>query len=397
MKRSKLAAGTRKMNSALKTAVVALLLALVIMLVGNMGLTAVVVKNSQQTTVDAKNPQLRTIDGTPVQVESAASQIDNSSRMIDRNTKKAILTGSAGKVLHELTSKIPDKHLIELRSFSYVRPNTKEVVFVKVDSFERVPERDALCGSVVLLKTADGESFTLDDTHLYHSTYGEIGVMGQFDANRRLGSRHGRLLQFSAQLEGFFDFIENAEFECVTTWKNKTTVVKPDFITKPPYLYTNYVHRPCAAYSNKKNACTPKDGFAYPVKPGVSADGKHMLMVRKVLVLEHQQYEVEFFPNNPLMRKVKILTRADSSMRTFQLFGDAPTTTRLFCNSNQLPSNPWEMDDNDQLLSFLGTKEHSFRGKKTTARRWRVSVPGTSGQPLDDATLSKTMLGGAVS
>lgn len=56
----------------------------------------------------------------------------------------------------ELTSKIPNKHLSQLTSFSYIDPDSGASMSVAVESFVRVPEQFAHCGSVVVLQTSLG-------------------------------------------------------------------------------------------------------------------------------------------------------------------------------------------------------------------------------------------------
>jgi hypothetical protein len=56
----------------------------------------------------------------------------------------------------ELTSRLPDKQLSQLTSFSYIDPNSDTTMRVTVTSFVRVPEHLAHCGSVVIMQTPLG-------------------------------------------------------------------------------------------------------------------------------------------------------------------------------------------------------------------------------------------------
>jgi hypothetical protein len=68
------------------------------------------------------------------------------------------------------------QYLIELEHFSFTDENGQDT-FVKVNSFSRVPEQTAYCGSIVQLVTSHG-NFSLDDEHLFHNGK-EISVIGK--------------------------------------------------------------------------------------------------------------------------------------------------------------------------------------------------------------------------
>lgn len=99
---------------------------------------------------------------TPVKVASSDIAVSSDGTLMSRNgpsstsNKAPPMIRTAPKMTtHELTSRIPDKYLAELRSFMYRNPKDKTVENVQVNSFMRVPELGALCGSVVVLQTCE--------------------------------------------------------------------------------------------------------------------------------------------------------------------------------------------------------------------------------------------------
>ncbi len=56
---------------------------------------------------------------------------------------------------HPLSSRVPDKYLAELRNFMFTDADGASTS-VSVNSFVRIPEFGALCGSVVVLQTSLG-------------------------------------------------------------------------------------------------------------------------------------------------------------------------------------------------------------------------------------------------
>jgi hypothetical protein len=241
-----------------------------------------------------------------------------------------------------------------------------------VHGFERVPEQDALCGSIVRLITNQG-NFSLDDTHLYHPTFGEVYATGHFDAERRLAAHHGRRMS-TAALVGFFNFVEESDFECYTEWKGQKEEILPNPPTVP-YSYTSHVQRKCQAEDGKQQ-CVPQMKLEYPQRPGASDDLDTMTTVTHVLITDDAQFEVTFYPNHPLQREVVIRQKnpagGNGTMSHYQLFGSDPST--LFCNQEPVDESEFAMNMSDSFLSYIGKQNHSFMGLETEVRKWRMSL-----------------------
>ena len=102
-----------------------------------------------------------TVKGTDQVVQVASSDMavgpDGSLLMRDDGNSDAPHTIRTATHLtqHALSSTVPDKYLAELKSFMYTEPDG-ETMSVNVESFVRVPEYGAHCGSVVVLQTSLG-------------------------------------------------------------------------------------------------------------------------------------------------------------------------------------------------------------------------------------------------
>jgi hypothetical protein len=321
---------------------------------------------------------MTTTAGASVQVDSVSQMQDKDNRLVSRETGEPVKTASSGKTFHPLTSAVPERYLAELTHFEYEIPGTEpaQAQFVKVNSFVRVPERGALCGSVVRLFTSNGD-YTLDDTHLYSAKYEGIDLTatGKFDTERRLDASHGRLLQVNA-LKGFFSFIEKTDFKCYSTWKNKTEEVEPS-PPKFPLAFIAFEDRACFDTQTQTNMCYPRELFDYQVKPGTDGDVVRMQTVKRVLMLEDVHYEVIYYPNHPGQREVRVTPKAGPSLR-YQLFEDHPE--KLYCNLLEPQNNSFtENVKKDSFLSYLGHTQHTRKGKTSTLRRWRVTLAGEGG------------------
>jgi hypothetical protein len=373
----------KHMSGLLRKGIFALVLVLVCMFLINMGMTYSVVILAKDTKVSSDGSMTST-DGKAVKIASADYSTDQHSRLLSRTTGKPMKTASSGKSAHPLTSKVPDRYFAELTHFTYGLPGSDPVqtIYAKVQAFVRVPQKGALCGSIVRLITTDG-NYTLDEEHLYSTKYGaiEITASGQFDVERRLDGSHGRRLQVSA-LEGFFNFIEESDFECYTEWKGTQETVEP-VPPKYPMSYTSFVDKKCVRKG--LNRCVPSNSLDYPLKPGSDESATTMQVVKKVLLTEDKRYEVSFFPNHPGQRSVSFTDLTAKTKTTYQLFQNHKDL--LYCNkvnvrADALPNGP---QSNGTLLSYLGTTEHTFHGKTSTLRRWRLtpgymSKPGPNGE-----------------
>jgi hypothetical protein len=277
---------------------------------------------------------------------------------------------------------------LELKHFKYAQPDVSPPVevFVSVQSFERVPEKGAACGSVVVLQTSHGK-FTLDDDHLYLNDQA-VDATGLFaDQTRRLHSGYGRRLQ-QAALQGFYNFVDKTDFPCTSEWQGEEEQLVPE-PPKTPYSYTNFLHQSCISMVTGKNQCIRPDGI---VLPGVSDDQKTIMRVEKVLVTDLYQVEVQFLPNAPMQRKVTVTRKNDTVVMgkpmakriKYQVFEYAPSV--LYCYQELMDQSVGMNADIDGYLSYIGTATHRFRGSEVQARRWTVmpnDEDGGFGKDLD--------------
>ena len=359
------------------------MLALAVMVAANASSTYAVVELSKDTKISGAG-LMTTIEGKAVQVASYDQEPDPDSRMVSRKTGEPIRTASSGKTTALLTSKVPDRYLAELTHFEYDMPESDPVqtVFVKVESFKRIPKRGALCGSIVSFMTSDG-NYTLDDEHLYSTANDgiEVPAFGQFDSQRRLDASHGRRLQVAA-ISGLFNFIKSTKFECYTEWKGKREEVEPAR-PKLPVSFTAFVDRACVAeHGIDRNRCIPRSSFDYSLKPGASDDATTMQLVKRVLITSDTHYEISYYPNHPGQREV-LVTHKSGQVLKYQLYEDHPDM--LYCNL--LAHTPRKAFDEriskDSFLSYLGTTQHTRNGKTSTLRRWHVTLADENGGKLN--------------
>jgi hypothetical protein len=98
--------------------------------------------------------------GAVVQVASSDMSVAPDGSLVPRNGS-GVLRTAPKMTEHALSSRVPDKFLAELSSFMYTDPKNGNAVSVRVNSFVRVPEFGALCGSVVILQTTLGPTNAL--------------------------------------------------------------------------------------------------------------------------------------------------------------------------------------------------------------------------------------------
>eukprot|EP01048_Picozoa_sp_COSAG05_P004249 COSAG05_NODE_222_length_13641_cov_73.452001_7_plen_1293_part_00 len=290
---------------------------------------------------------------------------------------------------HPLSSRVPDKYLAELKTFMYTDPTDGSSSNVQVNSFVRVPEYGAMCGSVVILQTSLG-NFTLDDEALFHSELDQwVEVAGTFDLNhrRRLhATENGRRQLGAANANGVFAFLESKEetFECVREWMDDKYTVEPTS-PKLPYAYVAHSIESCweADYDDDETddgsektptgstaRCTSTYGpNAGKFKPGVSSDGKEMLYLTSALYTENKSISIHRYANHPLMMHVEVEDFVDRdgsgniTILEFQLYDRDPEHRHL-CTKKFEP-DPGNVTFEDSLLSLLSVKDG--------LRHWSIS------------------------
>ena len=113
---------------------------------------------------------LMTVKGTDVAVQVASSEMsvsadgvmvmrtaaDHGRRMLQDDPGAMALRTAPVITEHALSSRVPDRYLASLRNFMFTNPNDGTSSNVQVNSFVRVPEVGAHCGSVVILQTSLG-------------------------------------------------------------------------------------------------------------------------------------------------------------------------------------------------------------------------------------------------
>jgi Ca2+-binding EF-hand superfamily protein len=80
--------------------------------------------------------------------------VDSDGTIVSRDG--AVLQTATKTTTRALTSRIPNKNLAQLSTFSYIDPTSGTTMSVHVNSFVRVPDQMAHCGSVVVLQTSLG-------------------------------------------------------------------------------------------------------------------------------------------------------------------------------------------------------------------------------------------------
>jgi len=359
------------------------LLLVVVVLLG--GLTALVVEELKESHV---NDQVLTdLDGNPVQCASRDIVVNEANgALMSRNGDNTIRTLQVPFIQHPLSSKVPDKYLKQLREFSATVEGT--TLHVHVNSFRRVIDVTAECGSTVALETNLGE-FILDATHLwYHG--GVVEVVGIFSTRRKL-SADG--------LAAFYEDVGDIEFECFTEWMGKEDEVEKPSMPDLPMAYTVVRQNPCIrmVYSDSESMddqaptdiCTATVGAnARRTKPGASENlnNNWLISIDHVLVTETEQVTVTYMPNHPLQRFVRVVdkTTAESTgnntVMQFQLYRNDPA--RLYCEQTEVAASK-SLDFSS--LHYLG----SFTDEGTAVRKWAagvVTVPPNASDAFGDIT-----------
>jgi hypothetical protein len=287
---------------------------------------------------------------------------------------------------HALTSRVPNKYLQQLKTFEYVDPtdDAQTPKSVTVHGFTRKPQAGALCGSVVVLDTSEG-NFILDDKHMYHADLELwINVAGMFDVGkrRRLQAKDVGAVN-AVGIFGLFD-AGSETFECTRSWMNETETIKPTSF-KVPYSYTSYSIQSC--WEEIKDVDRPQPGLnlaqpkgsearcrstygpnAGKYKPGVSKDGKYITSISKVLITENQTVTIQRFPNHPFQVEVTVETKTIGGNMTQMYFqiSDDEKHLRQRCFKQIVP------DPQDPLASF-DNLTISYLGTEGLLRRWAVS------------------------
>jgi hypothetical protein len=357
-----------------------------LMLIGNFALSFVVVGLTKQT--EMAGSTMTALDGSVVQTGSSDYKIgpDGSMQLqlglegVDESLVAAPLRTAPSVTEKPLTSRVPDKYIRQLKSFFYTDPNSGDVQYTNVHSFHRKPTIGALCGSVLVLHTSNG-NFTLDDEHLYLGGV-EVDVTGNFDL-----ARHRKLS--TGQLSGFFDYIEDSDFECVREWDGVEETITP---TPPvyPMSYTMMQDHNCGEENeNCLSFIGANSGMSLPGLLDAPGGGKKIRVFTQVLMTNEMTVQVKSFPNHPLQKLVTITlnetlpgARKNSNIQ-FQLFADSQTMLRCFKGNQTLEGDdPYAPDS--MLISFLGMDT------ETDSRRFRLTpkipkVLPKNGDPVDDS------------
>jgi len=359
------------------------------------GLTALSVEELKESHVDTYSVMVD-LDGNPVQCASREMFVDENNGALMRRSGESgengsptlgvgqgIRTLSVPHVEHPLSSRVPDKYLLQLREFTAIVDGMKQ--YVQVHSFRRVIDVTAQCGSTVLLVTNLGE-FKLDATHLwYHG--GVVDVMGIFAKGRKLSAD---------TLIAFYDDVEEMEFECFTEWMGKEDEVEKPSMPALPMSFTVVRHEPCLrmVYSDVEmmGETTLTDmcgatvgGNARRTKPGVSENpGENWLVtIDHVLVTETEQVTVSYMPNHPLQRIVKVVdsTQVESTgnktVMQYQLYRDG--SDRLYCEQSEIEGGG---DLDFESLHYLGSGIH----QGTDVRKWATGIMATNFSAEVDST-----------
>jgi len=362
----------QKVNQ-MKKAMTGLIMFVVLLVVGNFGLSIAVAIMTKQT--DVSGAEMRDMSGNAVQLASSDFDIDEDGKMGVRGSTdgKPMRTAAATKE-SKLTSRTPDKYVRQLQSFYYTDPASGEAAFVTVKSFSRKPTAGALCGSVLVLHTTDGD-FTLDDEHLYVGGV-EVDVTGNF-------ATEGRRRLNAADISGFFDYVADGEDEpCVRSWEGEETVIAP---TQPalPASYTLEEYKMCPIGNAECESYFAAN--AGEKLPGYHEPTNRIRVTSHVLETNAMTVKVSRLPNHPMQRQVKITytDRIDENgvkvhdEIEFQQFAD--DMKRLRCSKGTvevIEASNFKFEN--LIFSFLGTDLDSGD------RRFRLSPKDENGEVDED-------------
>ena len=118
--------------------------------------------------VEQQDSGVMTVSGTDTVVQVASSDFtigedgtlimrspsDSGRRLAEGESASTTIRTGQQMIEHSLTSTVPDQYLAELSAFKIMTSSGEETVLVQ--SFERVPQVNADCGSVVVLSTNKG-------------------------------------------------------------------------------------------------------------------------------------------------------------------------------------------------------------------------------------------------
>jgi hypothetical protein len=352
-------------NQAYKKLLIAISILLVIMTATAVGLTFVAIELAKESHIE--DSVMVDLDGEPVQCASNVMNVENGA-LIDRESQGLVSVSAQTEwTRHSLTSRVPDRYLEELQTFSFTSPEggTRSM---DVLEFRREPRPDALCGSVVVLTTPSGE-FILDDEHLYHSG-GSIEVTGSFDVDDDSPRRHRRGRRLRAEkLEGLFNFIEDSDFECVTEWQGQEDdLVSTDPVK--PYSFVSFTDQPCVRMEAHASTdiCTSSSGpTAYQKKPGYDPTTESMRMISRVMVTEDRTITIDYPSNHPLQAQVKIQEVSDDGQvhtLSYQIAHTAfnKTLTKLYCEEQVKPETGVQYNSSSSFIWYIGDTTENGKG-----------------------------------
>jgi hypothetical protein len=182
------------------------------LLIANFAITLSALEMSKEAHV--KGTKMVSLAGRIVQTENPEMTLSSGALVIRDNLAAGSTVGTAPKLSKfKLSSRIPNKYLAELESFtiadSFGATDNGEIVKVVVTSFRRIPAKGSNCGSVVEFTTSLG-AIILDDENLFLPNGVVVGdtadVMGEFDldslGNDDFGARRLANMKISAYGRG---------------------------------------------------------------------------------------------------------------------------------------------------------------------------------------------------
>jgi len=243
-----------------------------------------------------------------------------------------------------LASTMPDAYFKELVWFE-LESDTGAMVSLKLLGVSRIPHSAAKCGTLLKLTTISG-TLILDDTSLYYDDglqqlFAESGFEAFSSSQSGEGARRHlqaesttpmrRLEEGSFSIIGFFNLIDDMEWEC-------TTVEKPEM---PSEFYANItVMRPCISQLTGNNNCeiTLDGGYTAEILSLVTFEGSDYHRTNQEnYVSNGEQYTLEHSVLYDGVTRVKG-TDADGVYRRYQVeksgnvshcYTDTSTTLKL--------------------------------------------------------------------
>lgn len=278
-----------------------------------------------------------------------------------------VISVAQKETARRLSSTLPDDSFKELKQLT-LKDNLGHTLKVTITSFQRLRLRSSRCGSVIHLYSEKGR-FTLDDYEMtadaaMEAYVKDAGMEGLFETVAGDAGFGRRLSSTDGMLEGFFNMLEDVEWEC-----ESVDLPSPNDI--PQYyhatIHVKHLHnRPAKAYSKYFK---DEDG-QWLLLPGVlEENGKIYKTWREELVKSAgvTAYLSEY-AMHPLQRELRL--KKGGVQATIE--GMGRTGYRCFLEAPEPSSMKSAAGAAVPTMEFMGV--HVENG--TVLRKWRLDPMG---------------------